>query len=169
VKRAPLSPDRLQHVALRYLTGRDCTEAQLKAYLIRKGASPDILSPLFERFQGLGYLNDESYALRWAQSRLRGRPMGRARVERELQAKGIPRAIVQRVLDGLYAELDELEMARQLLGGRAATSRLRVVGTDEPEARQRMRQQARTAGFLQRHGFRPGVIRAVLREQRERT
>ena len=87
MKRAPLSPDRLQLVALRYLTGRDCTEAQLRAYLIRKGASPDILRPLFERFQGLGYLNDESYALRWAQSRLRGRPLGRARLERELQAK----------------------------------------------------------------------------------
>lgn len=164
MKRAPLSPDRLQHVALRYLTGRDCTEAQLKAYLLRKGASPDTLRPLFERFQGLGYLNDESYALRWAQSRLRGKPMGRARLERELQGRGIPRAIVQHVLDELYAELDELELARRLLGGRAAASRLRVVRRDEPEARHRVRQQARTVGFLQRHGFRPAVIRAVLRE-----
>jgi regulatory protein len=164
VKPAVLSPDRLQHVALRYLTGRDCTEAQLKAYLLRKGASPETLQPLFERFQGLGYLNDETYALRWAQSRLRGKPMGRARLEMELQARGVPRPVARRVLDGLYAEHDELDLARRLLAHRRPALRRGIGRKDESDARRRIRQQTQTAGLLQRHGFRHEVIRTILRE-----
>lgn len=164
MKRAVLSPDRLQHVALRYLTGRDCTEAQLRAYLLRKGASPETLRPLFERFQSLGYLNDESYALRWAQSRLRTKPMGRARLEMELQGRGVPRPVARRVLDGLYAELEELDLARRLLARRTPALRRGLRGRDESEPRRRIRQQAQTAGLLQRHGFRHEVIRTILRE-----
>jgi regulatory protein len=166
---AALTPERLQQLALRYLTGRDRTEAQLTAYLLRKGASPEHLRPLLQRFQDLGYLNDDRYALRWAEARLRAKPMGRVRLELELRGRGVPRVVARRTLDRLYAERDEADLARLLLSRRNVA--LRTMSRSGRAVQQTWQEtgrgeRARTAALLQRHGFGAEVIRAVLRDHR---
>jgi regulatory protein len=157
---AALSHERLQQLALRYLTGRDRTEAQLTAYLLRKGASPERLRPLLHRFRVLGYLNDDRFALQWAEARLRAKPMARRRLELELRGRGISRVAAGRTLEQLYAQRDEADLARLLLAQRCvAPGRL---SSSTPQAYRR--DLARTIALLQRHGFGPQIIRAVLGE-----
>jgi SOS response regulatory protein OraA/RecX len=161
-----LTEARLQQLALRYLTGRDRTEAQLTAYLLRKGASPDQLRPLLQRFQDLGYLDDARYAFAWAQARLRAKPMGRARLEMELRRRGVPRLLARVTVEQLYAEHDEVELARLLLSQRDRERPTRLTfGMLSQEARHAARRRAmvKTAALLQRHGFGAEVIRSILR------
>jgi len=160
-----LTEARLQQLALRYLTGRDRTEAQLTAYLLRKGASPDQLRPLLQRFQGLGYLDDARYALAWAQARLRAKPMGRARLEMELRRRGVPRVLARDTVERLYAERDEVELARLLLARRQRERPTRLSSGTPSQERHAAQRRAtlKTAALLQRHGFGVGVIRSVLR------
>ncbi|MER3422183.1 MAG: hypothetical protein C4293_02065, partial [Nitrospiraceae bacterium] len=91
--------DPLEQAALRHLARRDRTEAQMKAYLTRMGASPTRITSVIRGLQARGYLNDQAYALRWARSRIERRPMGRDRLEAELIGQGLDRHTVSGVLD----------------------------------------------------------------------
>ena len=132
--------DPAETVALRYLAVRDRTEAQLAAFLARKGVASTRIARLLSRFRAQGYLHDARYAERWARLRLARAPMGRARLIRELTAKGLPDAVVRATADRLYAETSEAECARRLLA--------RV--PDSPQV-------------LRRHGFWEETIETVCR------
>jgi SOS response regulatory protein OraA/RecX len=120
----PRSPSRnFELAAVRYLAGRERTEAQVKAYLSRAGASAASIRSLLSRFRKQGYLDDEAYAVRWACARLARCPMGRARLEAELSAKGFERTAVATALRQAYADTDERAQARALLALRTAGNR----------------------------------------------
>lgn len=144
----PRNLDEFERAALRYLTRRDRTQAQLRAYLRRVGTPPAVTRMLIKRLQARGYLNDEAYALRWARSRLARRPMGQDRLEAELLGQGLDRAIVLRTLALVYAETSERELASRLLARRSGTGRS---GTP-----------SRTAMLLRRYGFGEETIEAVM-------
>jgi SOS response regulatory protein OraA/RecX len=98
----------------------------MAAYLERLGASPSRARTLLRHLRASGYLNDERFAVAWAQGRLARRPMGRQRLEAELQGQGLAASLVMRVLSRLYREHDERDLARRLLNrkpGRAALLR----------------------------------------------
>jgi SOS response regulatory protein OraA/RecX len=125
---------------VRYLAGRERTEAQVKAYLSRAGASAASIRSLLSRFRKQGYLDDGAYAVRWACARLARCPMGRARLEAELSAKGFDRTAVAKAVRQAYADTDQRALARALLArrlGRAAgdcrrgAALLRRYGFDE--------------------------------------
>jgi SOS response regulatory protein OraA/RecX len=84
----------LELAAVRYLAQRERTEAQVRAYLSRAGASAACTRSLLSRFRNQGYLDDKAYAVRWARARLAKCPMGQARLEAELLAKGFDRTTV---------------------------------------------------------------------------
>jgi regulatory protein len=136
--------DPVEAAAVRYLARRERTEAQVKAYLSRAGASAARIRSLLSRFREHGYINDEAYAARWARTRLARRPMGQARLEAELLAKGFERATVARVLRQVCGELSQLDLARVLLARRLG--------------RLRSSDRRRGASLLQRHGFDEEII-----------
>jgi regulatory protein len=120
--------------AVRYLARRARTEAQVEAFLTRAGASAACIRSLLARFRERGYLDDTAYALRWAQARLARRPMGPARLEAELLAKGFDRTTVAKVMRQVYAGVNQRELARTLLArwpGRRGASLLRRYGFDD--------------------------------------
>jgi regulatory protein len=136
--------DAFERAAVRYLAGRDRTEAQMTAYLTRAGASPGRIRTLLDHFRARGYLNDRAYALRWAQARLRRRPMGAARLEAELEARGFARATVAEAVAQAYEGRAPREWAARLLRQRErAGTRLTA---------------ARKAGLLRQYGFEEDVI-----------
>lgn len=142
VSRFPVS-DPLEQAALRHLARRDRTVAQMKAYLLtRMGASPTRAMTLIKRLQARGYLKDRAYALRWARSRIERRPMGRERLEAELRGQGLDRNTVAEVLEQVYSEVDERDLAR-LLMGRTSVS----------------------AGLLRRYGFNEDLIGELFGEE----
>jgi regulatory protein len=91
----PLDEARLNELALRYVGRFATTRAKLRSYLGRKvrergwggDREPDFAG-MAERFAGLGYVDDASYALSKSQS-LISRGYGKRRVVQALRAAGI--------------------------------------------------------------------------------
>lgn len=131
--------------AVRYLAGRERTEAQVRAFLSRAGASAACIRLLLSRFRREGYLDDEAYAARWARARLARRPMGQARLEAELLAKGFGKAAVAKALRQAYDGTSPRALARALLDRRQT-------GDD----------RRRGASLLRRYGFDEDLIEELL-------
>src|SRR2546428_11563277 len=108
--------DPTEQAALRSLARRDRTEAQMKAYLVRLGASSTSVRNMIKRLVERGYLNDERYALQWSTERLARRPMGRERLEAELMGQGLDRETTARALEQVYGGRSEPELALEVVG-----------------------------------------------------
>jgi len=140
--------DRFERAALRYLGAHDRTEAQMSAYLTRRGAPPARIRELLAQFRSRGYLNDRTYALRWAQGRLARRPLGPARLEAELESKGFLQAAVADAVRTVYKETSPREVATRALRQR--------------EQRGTPLTLARKAGLLRQAGFDEELIDELL-------
>jgi len=87
-------------------------------------------------------VDDQAFAQRWARDRMARKPMGRFRLEAELQAQGVDDTIIFNTVEDIYAETDERTVALQLLNARAVTP-----------------------AFLRRRGFSEDTIESVLRTE----
>lgn len=139
---------RLEQAALRYLTRRDRTEAQVRAYLERAEADPAAIATLLARLRGRGYVNDAAYAGRWAEARLAQRPMGRDRLEAELTVQGFDPPTIAAAVAQAFEGRNEQDLARRLL-----------------RMRPRVRTVAKRAALLRRQGFHEDIIRQLVGDQ----
>lgn len=117
---------RWMQTAVRYLAIGDRTGAQVRDYLLRKGASPNQAEQVALRLSDLGYLNDRGYAERWIASRLARRPMGREALRSELEARGVADSVVEGAIREAFRDMDDDALARLALdvaqrGGRRLT------------------------------------------------
>jgi regulatory protein len=109
-------PQRLQSWALFYLQRYACSRARVSQYLVRKikAAAPgdaELLErllardipALLDRYEELGYINDNAYASAFAKSLMRS---GRSQsfIAGKLREKGVPPAIIQTLLVNLQEE-----------------------------------------------------------------
>jgi len=143
-----LEQDRFERAALRYLAGHDRTETQMAAYLSRLGAPPSRIREFLDQLRSRGYLNDRAYALRWAQDRLTRRPMGPARLEAELEAKGFPSAAIADTIQTVYKESSPRDLAKRVLRQRERSGQRLTA--------------ARKAGLLRQSGFEEDLIEELL-------
>ena len=111
----PSQPDQWLHLAVRYLARWDRTAAQVEHYLEDKGASPAQVKQTISRLSDLQYLNDRAYAQRWVESRLARKPMGRARLKVELQAKGVAESLAESAIQEALRGVTEEALARRAL------------------------------------------------------
>jgi regulatory protein len=128
-------------LAFKYLSQRDRTTAQLTRYLQRQRVPERAVREAVARCIELGYLNDRSFAFRWAESRMQRRPMARVALEAELLARGFDEPLVAETLARLYGRGTERRLAGQVVreqheGGRTVlpariASVLRQRGFDE--------------------------------------
>lgn len=113
-------------LAFKYLSRRDRTAAQLTRYLQRQRVPEPAVREAVARCIELGYLNDRSFAFRWAETRVQRRPMARLALEAELLAKGFDDSLVAETLARLYGRGTERRLAGQVIreryeGGRAGS------------------------------------------------
>ncbi len=108
--------DRVTRLALGYLSRQDRSVVQLSSYLSRRGASEAHIVQVVQRLRRLGYLNDEVLVRRWADAKLSKSPMGSARLQDELLAKGFDEADVSAAVAELYRERPERHWAELLVG-----------------------------------------------------
>ncbi|MFZ1384198.1 MAG: regulatory protein RecX [Propionicimonas sp.] len=141
-----------REIALRQLTVRARTEAELRAALARRHVPTEAVDEVVERFSEVGLLDDVAYARDWVASGER-RFKSRRSLAQELAAKGVDRETIDSALESRDAEV-ELEAARALGRKKAAATQ----GLD-PAVRYR-----RLAGALARRGFSGAVVAAVVRE-----
>jgi regulatory protein len=134
---------RLQHardLAWRALNRRERTVAELARLLAAKRVEPSAIETVVAELREQGYLDDASYAQRFADDRRRLDGWGAERIERKLLALGVDRELVAAVV-GEQEPAEELEAALAILARRFP----------EPPATPRDRDRA--LGVLLRKGY----------------
>ena len=145
-------PDAAKQVlacALRLLTRRDRSSAELARKLGERGIAEPLVGEVVARLQGAGYLDDRRFARAWAESAVRsGRGYG-PRLRLELVRRGVPDEIVAEVLLDVAAEYEEKETLAALLARKFA-------GFNPAAASDR--EKRRVLQYLQRRGFSSAAI-----------
>ena len=141
------STETLARAALIYLSRRDRSTRELAQYLSNRGAAATAIRSIVQRCRALGYLDDDAFARRWSESRLSKIPMGAARLQAELEAKGFAVDEVARVLTACYGERGELGYALRILYELRRKQRLSL---------------ARLVGTLRQRGFSEETIESVV-------
>lgn len=150
----PSDCDKVMARALKLLSVKSRTVAELRHRLLERAASESVVEEVIARLQQWGYLNDEQFAADYSTSRLQLKPLGRRRLARELEQKQVPEPIIESVLDQVYQSLDE-----ESLIDRAIQKRLRSRGAP------RRHQDAKTLfDYLVRLGFDYELVRRKVRE-----
>jgi regulatory protein len=112
---------------LRLLSRRIYSKYEISTKLKIKGYSENIISEVVFWLENKKYINDELFATRWAQFRLKNKPIGRYRLNQELKTKGIKQDIIQKAIDKIYKEIDELTLARNLIKEKVVSSEIKNI------------------------------------------
>lgn len=137
---------------LRLLAIRDCTEAELKEKLRKKGFNEEVITCVITEMQQLGYVDDTRYAMHFAKVRATYDKLGPGRILLELKKRGIPKDLAETATRSVFPEGEEEANAFDL-----ATRWIARNCTDEKDKSKR-----RLYGYLARRGFTPNVIMDTL-------
>jgi regulatory protein len=102
--------------SLRLLGVRSQSRMELQRRLLGKKFSPEATELALSRAEDAGFINDETFAKEWIDSRLRNQPKGRYLLKQELKQKGVDEPLIDRLLG---QGLDETSAALTLLGKKA--------------------------------------------------
>ncbi|MEA4943701.1 MAG: regulatory protein RecX [Propionicimonas sp.] len=141
-----------REIALRLLTVRPRSHAELQAAMARKGVPDEAATEVLERFTDVGLIDDAAFARAWVDSGTR-RVRGRRVLARELATKGIDRELITEVLAERSGD-EEWEAALGFARRKAQT----MTGLD------RQTRFRRLSGALARRGFGTDVVLAVVKE-----
>lgn len=135
--------------ALRFLSYRPRSEAEVRRYLRGKAVSPAIEEEVIERLTRAKLLDDLAFAQYWVENRERFKPRGLPMLRYELRQKGLSEEIIGQVL----TDLNEEESAYQ-----AALPRGRKLAhLDQVSFRQKL------GAYLLRRGFPHEVVNLAVR------
>jgi len=141
------------NLTYRYLSIRNRSVKEIRDYLTKKKAEPEVIEKLIHVLIEQKFLNDEIFARMWISSRARFRPRGKQLLKIELQQKGIAKDIIEQVLAEVHEDVpDELTQAKSLIERRV--ERL----ADQP--RQVVYQKV--GSFLARRGFSWGTTKKAI-------
>jgi len=143
--------------ALRFLEARARSVTEVRRRLRLAGYPATLANTAIDRLAELGYLDDETFARSWVESRDRARPRGERALRSELAQKGVAREIVDRVLAERRPASDggADDIAAERLLVKHARSLARV---SDPRVRRQ-----RAYALLARSGFDPDVAARVSR------
>ena len=136
------SADRLHrslNSALRYMSPRPRSEAEIRARLNRHGFDADIIEQVLTKLKEQGLVDDIAFARFWRENRENFRPLSRRLMELELKQKGVDAEAIAEATAGVDDELAAYQAAQ-----RKARS---VEGLDYSSLRKRL------GAFLKRRGF----------------
>ena len=140
-------------LAVRYVGLRLRTCQELTDYLRRKECEAEEIETVLERLEGLGLVDDERFAQAWISDRMKFRVRSRMRLSQELTAKGVDRGIIARVLEQQLEPENELGALVDLVITKRSQSAYR--------------EEKKLVGYLQRQGYRWGLIKAALEKAQE--
>ena len=108
--------------AIKLLAAKPRSVAELRERLLQgKGINPEVVETVIARLQEYGYLNDERYAFGYASYKVKQRPVGRRRLERDLKLKKVESAVANEALELVYAETSEEQLIDQAIAKRLRT------------------------------------------------
>jgi regulatory protein len=114
--------------AVKLLAAKPRSVEELRGRLAEKeSATTEAIEYAIGKLSEYGYLNDEQFALSFAQARVRQKPVGRGRLARDLKTKKIDKELAAETLEKVFAEtpedalIDEAIEKRVRLRGRPTT------------------------------------------------
>ncbi len=140
--------------ALKLLANRPYSEGELRERLAAKGwAQTRLVEDCIARLKELGYVNDDLFAHGYASYRVRAKPVGRARLRRELAGKKVSPGSIDQALELVFGETAEEDLIDRAIG-----RRVRAYGKPRDRAASR-----RMFNHLARLGFEYDLIVRKLR------
>ena len=133
-EKLPLDPakarERVFQRAGKLLAAKPRSVAELRERLLEgRGATKANVDEVIARLREYGYLDDARFAQSYASLRVRERPIGRRRLERDLWLKKVDKQTAEVALDEVFAATPEEELI-----DRAIAKRIRVRGRPKSRA-----------------------------------
>ena len=160
--RPPDDPDSSKSAyfrALRWLSARELSEAQVRARLAEKGYTDTAIKPAVERLLQDRTLDDRRAATAIARTEARVRRHGPHRVMGKLMAMQIDRDLAKDIVRELFSEEDEEALLDKTL-------EIRLRGN--PERLADPRERRRILSYLVRQGFSAAAASAAIRKKTKR-
>lgn len=152
------SPEAALATAIQYVVSRPRTAHEVRQQLARRGVQETVIASVLAQLQERGLLDDVAYAKAYLRSRLTNRGYGPQRLGRELQQRGVGRALIDDAMQHNLETDDVLAAARA-----HATKRwTRLAREDDPAKRRQ-----KVFDFLRRRGFAAAIVQQVLTELSE--
>lgn len=134
VSTAPLDPakarERVFQRAAKLLAAKQRSVEELRERLLEgRGATKANVEEVIARLREYGYLDDAKFAQSYASLRLRERPIGRRRLQRDLWLKKIDKTTAEAALDEVFESTPEEDLI-----ARAIAKRIRLRG--KPKTRE---------------------------------
>lgn len=98
---------KLRARALEWLLVRPRSSSELKLYLAKKKASPELVAAITKEFSEKGYQDDTYFTQWWVEQRTKKNKSDLA-IRAELLQKGIPSAIIAEAMQGSTTQIDRL-------------------------------------------------------------
>lgn len=111
----PHDSESLFQWALRALGRKAHSTRELEAKLLDRTEDAPVVAGVLDRLKARGYLDDRRCLETLAAARLRGGACSRSRLRREMAARGLPRELVDQVLDETFPPEEELVHLRRSL------------------------------------------------------
>lgn len=97
--------------AVKLLTVKPRSVAELRERLLQgKNTTPAVVEAVIARLEEYGYLNDERFAFSYASLKVKQRPVGRRRLQRDLKLKKVENSVAEGALELVYAETPEEQL-----------------------------------------------------------
>jgi len=124
----PLAAAALYEYAVAALARRSLTVAELRRRLERRAARAQDVQEVVHRLREVGYLDDAQLAESYARFRRDYEGLGRLRILRDLEHRGVERKLAEKSVRQTSHEADEIELVRaqirRRLGSRAGDPRV---------------------------------------------
>ncbi len=105
--------------AVKLLAAKPRSVAELRERLLRgKNTNSEVVETVIERLREYGYLNDEQFAFSYASYKVKQRPLGRRRLERDLKFKKVDSAVADQALEMVFTETPEEQLIDQAIAKR---------------------------------------------------
>ena len=134
--------------ALQFLSYRDRSKWELSQYLGKKEHSPPVIQKTLDYLTEINYVDDHRFALRWGQYKINKNKLGKNRLYFELLGKGVNKETIEGILNTLYEENPEMELAVQ-----CAHKKWITLKSFEEKKKKRLLVQ-----YLKRKGFSSDII-----------
>jgi regulatory protein len=97
--------------AVKLLAAKPRSVAELRERLLHgKDTNEEVVETVIARLREYGYLNDERFAFGYASYKVKQRPLGRRRLERDLKLKKVENKVAEEVLELVFKETPEEQL-----------------------------------------------------------
>lgn len=108
--------------AMKLLAAKPRSVAELRERLLRgKNTNEEIVETVIARLREYGYLNDERFAFSYVSYKVKQKPVGRRRLERDLKFKKIDSSVANDALEMVFTETPEEQLIDQAIAKRLRT------------------------------------------------